>query len=76
MPTYRALARHAARGADLSRLIIVMMDDYVRPGDDDVGHLHPVLGQPFGDPGAVGVGDAPGQDLGPGDDDACADHSG
>ncbi|WP_203704311.1 6-phosphogluconolactonase [Asanoa iriomotensis] len=34
MPTYRALARHAARGADLSRLIIVMMDDYVVAGED------------------------------------------
>jgi glucosamine-6-phosphate deaminase len=34
MPTYRALARHAARGADLSRLIIVMMDDYVVPVED------------------------------------------
>ncbi|MEU4242547.1 6-phosphogluconolactonase [Actinoplanes sp. NPDC026619] len=29
MPVYRALARHAARGVDLSRLVIVMMDDYV-----------------------------------------------
>lgn len=29
MPVYRALARHAARGADLSPLVIVMMDDYV-----------------------------------------------
>jgi glucosamine-6-phosphate deaminase len=33
MPTYRALARHAERGADLSRLVIVMMDDYVVPGE-------------------------------------------
>ncbi|MFI5889604.1 6-phosphogluconolactonase [Actinoplanes sp. NPDC051513] len=32
MPAYRALARHAARGADLSRLVIVMMDDYIVPG--------------------------------------------
>jgi glucosamine-6-phosphate deaminase len=29
MPVYRALARHGARGVDLSRLVIVMMDDYV-----------------------------------------------
>lgn len=29
MPVYRALARHAADGADLTRLVIVMMDDYV-----------------------------------------------
>jgi glucosamine-6-phosphate deaminase len=28
-PAYAALARHAERGADLSRLVIVMMDDYV-----------------------------------------------
>jgi glucosamine-6-phosphate deaminase len=34
MPTYRALVRHAARGADLSRLVIAMMDDYVVPGAD------------------------------------------
>lgn len=34
MPAYRALARHAAQGADLSRLVIVMMDDYVVPGPD------------------------------------------
>lgn len=32
MPVYRALARHAARGVDLSRLVIVMMDDYVESG--------------------------------------------
>ncbi|MFF5289868.1 6-phosphogluconolactonase [Paractinoplanes globisporus] len=31
MPVYRALARHAARGVDLSRLVIVMMDDYLAP---------------------------------------------
>lgn len=31
-PVYAALARKAAEGADLSRLIIVMMDDYVVPG--------------------------------------------
>lgn len=31
MPAYRALVRHAGRGADLSRLVIVMMDDYVGP---------------------------------------------
>ena len=43
--------------------------------DEDVGDLHPVLGQPFGDPGAVGVGDAPGQDLGSRDDDAGANHA-
>jgi glucosamine-6-phosphate deaminase len=34
MPTYRALARHAVQGVDLSRLVIVMMDDYVVPGED------------------------------------------
>ena len=28
-PTYRALARRAAEGADLSRLVVVMMDEYV-----------------------------------------------
>ncbi|WP_374969482.1 6-phosphogluconolactonase [Terrabacter sp. BE26] len=33
-PTYRALARHAAAGADLSRLVIVMMDEYIVTGDD------------------------------------------
>jgi glucosamine-6-phosphate deaminase len=32
MPVYRALARHGARGVDLSRLVIVMMDDYVESG--------------------------------------------
>ncbi|WP_433364104.1 6-phosphogluconolactonase [Actinoplanes sp. CA-142083] len=31
MPVYRALARHAALGTDLSRLVIVMMDDYLDP---------------------------------------------
>ncbi|MBU2670278.1 6-phosphogluconolactonase [Actinoplanes bogorensis] len=35
MPVYRALARHAAAGADLSRLVIVMMDDYL-DGDQRV----------------------------------------
>ena len=34
MPAYQALARHAARGVDLSRLVIVMMDDYVVPAED------------------------------------------
>jgi len=29
MPVYRALARSAAAGTDLSRLVIVMMDDYL-----------------------------------------------
>ncbi|KAA9105552.1 6-phosphogluconolactonase [Microbacterium rhizomatis] len=29
VPVYEALARHAAGGADLSNLVIVMMDDYV-----------------------------------------------
>ena len=43
--------------------------------DEDVGDLDPELGQPFGDPGAVGVGDAAGEDLGPGDDDAGANHA-
>ncbi len=33
-PSYRALARLAGRGADLSRLVIVMMDEYVVPGAD------------------------------------------
>jgi glucosamine-6-phosphate deaminase len=36
VPVYEALARHAAAGADLSRLVIVMMDDYVVAGDDGV----------------------------------------
>ena len=36
VPVYRALARHAATGADLSRLVIVMMDDYVLADDDGV----------------------------------------
>jgi glucosamine-6-phosphate deaminase len=31
-PVYQALARHAAGGVDLSRLVIVMMDDYVEAG--------------------------------------------
>lgn len=39
-PTYEALARRAAAGADLSRLVVVMMDEYVVPGDD--GSLHRV----------------------------------
>jgi len=34
MPTYRALAAHAEKGVDLSRVVIAMMDDYVVPGDD------------------------------------------
>ena len=33
MPVYQALARHAAAGADLSRLVIVMMDDYLDGAD-------------------------------------------
>lgn len=33
-PVYRALASLAARGADLSRLVIVMMDEYVMQGSD------------------------------------------
>ena len=36
VPVYEALARAAATGADLSPLVIVMMDDYVVPGDDGV----------------------------------------
>lgn len=36
VPVYRALARHAESGADLSQLVIVMMDDYVQRGDDGV----------------------------------------
>ena len=39
-PTYRALADRAEQGADLSRLVVVMMDEYVVPGDD--GALHRV----------------------------------
>lgn len=34
VPVYTALARRAAEGVDLSRLVIVMMDDYVVPSDD------------------------------------------
>lgn len=34
VPVYEALARRGAEGADLSKLVIVMMDDYVVPGDD------------------------------------------
>jgi glucosamine-6-phosphate deaminase len=34
VPVYAALARRAAEGADLSTLVIVMMDDYVVPGPD------------------------------------------
>ena len=41
--------------------------------DEDVGDLDPELGQPFGDPGPVAVGDPPGQHLGAGDDDPGAD---
>ena len=33
-PTYMALARHAAAGVDLSRLVFVMMDEYLEPGPD------------------------------------------
>ena len=40
--------------------------------DEDVGDLDPELGQAFGDPGPVAVGDPAGQDLGPGDDDLPA----
>ena len=36
--------------------------------DEDVGDLDPELGQPFGEPGTVAIGDPPGQHLGPGDD--------
>lgn len=36
VPVYEALTRHAAAGADLSRLVIVMMDDYVVPDADGV----------------------------------------
>ncbi len=31
LPVYEALARHARAGADVSNLVIVMMDDYLRP---------------------------------------------
>ena len=41
--------------------------------DEDVGDLDAELGQPFGDPGPVAVGDPAGEDLGAGDDDAGAD---
>ncbi|MFD5864199.1 6-phosphogluconolactonase [Agromyces sp. NPDC127015] len=37
-PVYAALTRHAAEGSDLSRLVIVMMDDYVVP--DARGEFH------------------------------------
>ncbi|GIF22866.1 glucosamine-6-phosphate deaminase [Actinoplanes tereljensis] len=40
-PVYRALARHAARGVDLSRLVVVMMDDYVEP--DGLRRVDPSL---------------------------------
>lgn len=36
VPVYEALARHAESGADLSRLVIVMMDDYVVADGDGV----------------------------------------
>lgn len=36
VPVYEALARRAADGADLSRLVIVMMDDYVVPDEEGV----------------------------------------
>lgn len=36
VPVYRALAQRVAAGADVSSLVIVMMDDYVRPGADGV----------------------------------------
>ncbi|WP_076259145.1 6-phosphogluconolactonase [Intrasporangium flavum] len=35
-PTYRALARKVAEGADVSRLVVVMMDEYVVPDADGV----------------------------------------
>lgn len=34
LPVYTALARRAAEGADLSPLVIVMMDDYLVTGED------------------------------------------
>lgn len=40
LPTFRALARLAAQGVDLSRLVIVLMDDYVVP--DTEGELRRV----------------------------------
>lgn len=36
VPVYRALAQRVAEGADVSNLVIVMMDDYVRPDADGV----------------------------------------
>ncbi len=36
--------------------------------DEDVGDVDAELGQAFGDPGPVAIGDPPGQDLGAGDD--------
>lgn len=34
VPTFEALAAHAAAGADLARLVVVMMDEYVVAGGD------------------------------------------
>jgi len=39
VPVYAALTRRAASGADLSTLIIVMMDDYVLPDGDSGFHI-------------------------------------
>ena len=63
---------HPLRGHEAQRRLEVVGT----VGDDeDVGDLDALPGQLFGDPGAVGVGDAPGQNLGPGDDDAGANHA-
>lgn len=66
-PTYRALADQAARGVDLSRLVVVMMDDYVVA--DETGSLRRV------DPGLShsGVGFARRDILAP-IAAACAQH--
>ena len=49
--------------------------EIVRPvGDDeDLGHLDPALGQPFGDPRPVAIGDPPGDHLGSGHNDPRPD---
>lgn len=43
-PSYQALARRAAEGADLSRLVLIMMDEYLVPDDDGrLHHIDPAL---------------------------------
>lgn len=42
--SYQALARRAAEGADLSRLVVVMMDEYVVPDDNArLHHIDPAM---------------------------------